>query len=867
MNTIKQELESPSLIRKSKKWIIIIIAAVISTVLCLILARFIVPEAKDVLQYSEAKDLWDKGNKYEAIQIFSKNPANKDSWDYIKEFYQTTGERIKTSSGRTVGLRADGTVVDTNSNYVVSEWTDIVQIASGVGDVLGLTSGGNVVILQEDPWTGKVVSSGYLSDWLGADKITTNGVVGFVGLRNGNVLMGGRNDLSSYDLSKFTNIESVAVGGEHLAGLKSDGTVVVTGHPTPKQVVYDWTDIVEISAQDSNTVGLKSDGTVVATGWSPNGVLDVSDWTDIVTVCAGGGGNIVGLKSDGTVVTTKTSNSKFDVSDWTNVVAIYATSENIVGLRADGSVLATGENYNGALDAAEWTDIVAVSLGPGHVVGLKLDGTVIAVGNERNNITNSVENGPCNVSTWKLFDNINDIFSLPHQNKKVSENSNDETPASNFRYEIDDDGNAKITGSTPHSSTLKIPSEIDGHRVTAIDMWAFSQRNDLTSVVIPNSVTEIGQEAFWNCENLTSITIPDSVTKIEHSTFEGCTSLVSIIIPNGITKIEEETFANCTSLTGITIPNGVTKICRGAFYNCTSLTNVTIPNSVTDIGSGQTTGIGETIGYGIFENCKSLTSVMIPSSVNKIEDRTFAGCTSLVNITIPSSVTTIGREAFYGCTSLTNTMIPDSVTNIGVDAFKGCTGLINVSIPNDNKTSQVTADELKKIEEMLNTNEVNGFVSRNFFNTVEDIDLELVFREYHYGYDDVHEKELIDEYLMEYDMEELYNGLSVVSSKEIKEIYKKYTGKDISDSEIKSRIHFYYSPKYDVYCNMHGDTNRQTVKCVNGIKKSDNIYVITIEYETVEFDTNRNKIVPTSTLTLKENGDSYVFMSNIKNVR
>lgn len=860
MNVMEQETKPQKRVGKPIKWIIIAISVVIAIVLCLILARFIVPEAKDVLQYSEAKDLWDKGNKYEAIQIFSKNPANKDSWDYIKEFYQTTGERIKTSSGRTVGLRADGTVVDTNSNYVVSEWTDIVQIASGVGDVLGLTSGGNVVILQEDPWTGKVVSSGYLSDWLGADKITTNGVVGFVGLRNGNVLMGGRNDLSGYDLSKFTNIESVAVGSAHLVGLKSDGTVVVTGSSAREQVVYDWTDIVEISACDNNTVGLKSDGTVVATGWSSNGVLDVSDWSDIVTVCAGGGGNIVGLKSDGTVVTTKTSNSKFDVSNWSNVVAIYATSENIVGLRADGTVLVTGENYNGALDAAEWTDIVAVSLGPGHVVGLKLDGTVVAAGNERNIITNKVDNGPCNVSTWKLFDNINDIFSPPHQNKKVSENSNDETPVSNFRYEIDEDGNAEITGSTPHSSTLRIPGEIDGHRVTAIDMWAFSQRNDLTSVVIPNSVTEIGQEAFGNCENLTSISIPDSVTKIGRGTFEGCAGLENITIPNGITKIEEETFANCTSLTGITIPNGVTKICRGAFYNCTNLTNVTIPNSVTDIGSGSTTGIGETIGYGIFENCKSLTSVMIPSSVNKIEDRTFAGCTSLVNITIPSSVTTIGREAFYGCTSLTNTMIPDSVTNIGVDAFKGCTGLTNVSIPNDNKTTQVTADELKKIEEMLNTREANGFVARNLYNQVEDIDLDMVFREYNYGYEDVHGQELIDEYLMEYDMEELYTGLSVVSSEEIKEIYKKYTGKDISDSEIRNRLSYFYSPKYDVYCNMHGDSSYLPVKCVNGIIESDNTYVITVDHGENYPDFGERK--PTE-LTLKKNGDSYIFVSNI----
>lgn len=175
------------------------------------------------------------------------------------------------------------------------------------------------------------------------------------------------------------------------------------------------------------------------------------------------------------------------------------------------------------------------------------------------------------------------------------------------------------------------------------------------------------------------------------------------------------------------------------------------------------------------------------------------------------------------------------------------------------ETMQVTADELRKIEEMLNTPEVNGFVSNNFFNKVEDIDLNLAFREYNYGKFD--ETEIADEYRIKYDMGELYQSFSVVSSKEIKETYKKYTGKDISDSEIKSRlVGFNYLQKYDVYCNMHGDTNYQSVKCFNGIKESDNTSVITVGYG-YDYD----KIVPSSTLTLKKNGDSYVFVSNIEN--
>ncbi len=176
------------------------------------------------------------------------------------------------------------------------------------------------------------------------------------------------------------------------------------------------------------------------------------------------------------------------------------------------------------------------------------------------------------------------------------------------------------------------------------------------------------------------------------------------------------------------------------------------------------------------------------------------------------------------------------------------------------ETAQVPADELKKIEEMLNTREANGFVARNLYNQVEDIDLDMVFREYNYGYEDVHGQELIDEYLMEYGMEELYTGLSVVSSEEIKEIYKKYTGKDISDSEIRNRLSYFYSPKYDVYCNMHGDSSYLPVKCVNGIIESDNTYIITVDHGENYPDFGERK--PTE-LTLKKNGDSYIFVSNI----
>ena len=188
---------------------------------------------------------------------------------------------------------------------------------------------------------------------------------------------------------------------------------------------------------------------------------------------------------------------------------------------------------------------------------------------------------------------------------------------SNVTWSLDDNGTLTISGS----------GKIEDYRSDIDQPW-YSNRSDITSVVIEPGVTSIGSQAFYECSNLTSITIP-----------------------SGLTSIGEQAFGNCTGLTSITIPSGFISIGDYAFWNCTGLTSITIQNGVTSIGTGA------------FWNCTGLTSITIPSSVTSIEYNAFWCCFNLI-IYIPGGIT-IGIDAFYS-TAAKITYTVDSSNNVKI---------------------------------------------------------------------------------------------------------------------------------------------------------------------------------------------------------
>ena len=299
-----------------------------------------------------------------------------------------------------------------------------------------------------------------------------------------------------------------------------------------------------------------------------------------------------------------------------------------------------------------------------------------------------------------------------------------------YKYSLDEDGNATITGYSGSVSALAIPQTIDGHTVVAIGDDAF-RGSCLVNVTIPDTVTEIGGSAFENCDNLTNVIISKNLADIGIMAFGNCDALAEIEIPKSISTVRYNEFyspvrgpftgsnslqtitfedgmtwipgyilAGCSGFTTVRIPDTVTTIGDGAFRDCEKLESITIPDSVTKIGGSA------------FENCDNLTNVKISKNLADIGIMAFGNCDALAEIEIPKSISTVRYNEFYspvrgpftgsnllqtitfedgmtwlpgyilaGCSGFTTVKIPETVTEIGKGAFRDCSRLESITIP------------------------------------------------------------------------------------------------------------------------------------------------------------------------------------------
>jgi hypothetical protein len=159
--------------------------------------------------------------------------------------------------------------------------------------------------------------------------------------------------------------------------------------------------------------------------------------------------------------------------------------------------------------------------------------------------------------------------------------------AREFVYE-DDGESITITGYTGRGGTVAIPDTMEGKPVTIIDS-AFSNRAEVTSIILPKSVVTIRFGAFAGCAGLTNFSV-DPLNPAFSSLEGGLYNKDQ----TDLLKFPEAKSGN------FRVPNSVTGF--PSFSGCTRLSSVILPDSVaTHLGRGN--------NVASFDGCPSLRSI------------------------------------------------------------------------------------------------------------------------------------------------------------------------------------------------------------------------------------------------------------------
>lgn len=291
-------------------------------------------------------------------------------------------------------------------------------------------------------------------------------------------------------------------------------------------------------------------------------------------------------------------------------------------------------------------------------------------------------------------------------------------------YTIRDDGSAMITSYSakfwydpdPNFSVeLNIPSEIDGHTVTAIGDGALRESaTKISGITLPPTIKEIGNRAI-DCRYLKYLKLNDGLEVIKDYAINCGDLLETLVIPESVKYIGDEAISG-EALKNITMPSNVEYMGKRIFFG--SAYDKDANNRVDGIQyHGQYLIAGIRIGYAEIDNpdpsaptenkqiheweavgdieiregttlmgvdafeMSDITSVKFPSTLKSISKLGFYWCKNLNNVVIPGTVKEIGDNAFSWCESLSNLTIEEGVEHIGEAAFFRCNNLNEVTIP------------------------------------------------------------------------------------------------------------------------------------------------------------------------------------------
>lgn len=239
------------------------------------------------------------------------------------------------------------------------DWNGIQKIAAGDDIVIGLTDDGRVLLSKR----GKEI--------YGTDTLPLEGIVDICicpeaygpsdSTKKGCIVA-----LADDSTAYFTyadgykgqeqNVQSISASFNKVAIAFKNGSVEgMSFDGEDYSGINEWSDVVQVVCGEYYIAGLRSDGTVVVCGTYLSGVLNGAPYFPDV---------------DSPVTLM---NVNFDLSDWTNIVSLSGGRSHLVGLKSDGTVVASGLNTYGQCNTEGWENIVRIEAGNDTTIGYLSD--------------------------------------------------------------------------------------------------------------------------------------------------------------------------------------------------------------------------------------------------------------------------------------------------------------------------------------------------------------------------------------------------------------------------------------------------------------------------------------------------------------
>lgn len=253
-----------------------------------------------------------------------------------------------------------------------------------------------------------------------------------------------------------------------------------------------------------------------------------------------------------------------------------------------------------------------------------------------------------------------------------------------------DTSTGKIVDSDKTVTSVDIPGEIAGVKVSAIAMGAFNECGQLIEVSL-NPGIELEQHAFSYCTELKEFAFADSVTAKINGLYN-MNGLKKIIIPAGVSYISNlDAQSDFRNLYEYEVDPDNESYCsvNGVLYNKNLETLLSFPKGrSTDVFIVPDTV--KKIGERAFEWCTSIKRIVLPEGLETIENCAFRFTNDLDEINLPESLTTIDSAAFL-YSGIKRVCIPEKVKCISNLTFVGCRNLKEVYLNNNIEIIDINA--------------------------------------------------------------------------------------------------------------------------------------------------------------------------------